>query len=97
MTGLAVAIVAAAIIGFAAGRWRRTTTIEAAATRSLAILRTRQTDDDRATIRALPPMVTVADVLDHASRLGIGVTEAADSLYRLRVRALLDGKIRTDR
>ena len=90
-------VAVALAIGYLAGRWRRTTLVDAAATRALATLRTLQRDDDLTTIRALPPMVSLADVLEHASRLGIGVTEAADSLFLLRAKALLDDDVRRHR
>lgn len=98
MTGLEIAALVLAVAGmvasYLAGRRRRRQLIEDAAVRSLEILRDRQTADDRQAVRQLPPTVTLADVLEHAGRLGIGAAEAADDLYVRRVRALLERELR---
>lgn len=101
MTGVELLAVAAAflagtLLGITVGRGRRERALDDAADYAAAKLRAAQVDEDGDALRQLPPTVSAADALEHAARLGISVAEAAEDLYRRRVRALLVDRFRRE-
>lgn len=94
---LIAVLVVAILVAFALGRLSYRRDLEAAtdeaARRTLDLLVSEQTADDREALSSLPPGVDRADAWELAGRRGISIREAAEEIFVAQARARLDANL----